>query len=134
MRPSELRAHSPTALRARGRHTRDPGGRRRASSTKATAWTRGERLVFIACPAAHAAELGLDREWECRVLERAEAAGLAPIVECCEPREGILVARWVARPRHGHGASAAARRISSSIALLVRRIHALAVPQGARAG
>ena len=56
---------------------------------------RGGRRYSLRVPAPHAAELGLDRGWECRVLERAAAAGIAPVVECCEPREGILVTRWV---------------------------------------
>jgi thiamine kinase-like enzyme len=65
------------------------------------------------------------------VLECAVAAGLAPIVECCEPRHGILVARWtegrpftpeqVCRPSN-----------LAQVAQLVRRIHSLKVPADAR--
>ena len=39
---------------------------------------RGDRLYSLRVPTPCAAELGIDREWECRVLGRAEAAGLAP--------------------------------------------------------
>jgi thiamine kinase len=92
---------------------------------------RGERSYSLRVPAAHAAELGLDREWECRVLERAAAAGLAPVIERCAPREGILVARWV------HGRSWTPEQVRRAenvdrIAMLVQRIHALAVPHGPR--
>jgi thiamine kinase len=92
---------------------------------------RGKRSYSLRVPAAHAAELGLDREWECRVLEGAEAAGLAPVIERCAPREGILVARWV------HGRSWTPEEVRRAenidrIAMLVRRIHALGVPHGPR--
>jgi len=92
---------------------------------------RGDRLYSLRVPTPYAAEFGIDREWECRVLGRAEAAGLAPTVECCEPRQGILVARWVA----GGAWTPAQVRHSDNIeciAQLARRIHALPVPQGAR--
>ena len=92
---------------------------------------RGEASYSLRVPAAHAAELGLDREWECRVLELAVAAGLAPIVERCAPREGILVARWV----HGRAWTREDVRGGQNIdriAALVRRIHALPVPHSPR--
>jgi thiamine kinase len=92
---------------------------------------RGERSYSLRVPAAHAAELGLDREWECRVLESAAAAGLAPLIERCAPREGVLVARWV----HGRSWTPEDVRRAENIdriAMLVRRIHALAVPHGPR--
>lgn len=81
--------------------------------------------------AKQAAELGLDRGWECRVLERAVAAGLAPLVECCEPRRGILVARWVdAQP----WTPEQVRRPENieKIARLARRIHTLPPLRAAR--
>jgi thiamine kinase len=92
---------------------------------------RGERSYSLRVPAAHAAELGLDREWECRVLEGAGALALAPVIERCAPREGILVARWA----HGHSWTPGEVRRAENIdriAMLVRRIHALAVPLGPR--
>jgi thiamine kinase-like enzyme len=92
---------------------------------------RGGQLYALRVPTGYAAEFGIDREWECRVLARAEAAGLAPTVECCEPRHGILVARWVAG---GTWTPAQVRHAENIeiIAQLARRIHALPVPQGAR--
>jgi len=60
--------------------------------------------------AADALELGVDHEWECRVLQCAARAGFAPVVACCEPSQGILVAEWTGgHPDHqetgrGHAA------------------------------
>ena len=82
-------------------------------------------------PAANACELGLDRCWEARVLERAVPAGLAPALAYCDPQRGILIARWV----DGRSWSAAeVRRQSniSSMAMLLRRIHALPMPTPTR--
>jgi thiamine kinase-like enzyme len=93
--------------------------------------TRGGRVYSLRVPAAHAAELGLDREWECRVLARAAAAGIAPAVECCEPRQGILVARWV-DGRAWTREQVQRPEVINQIAQLARRIHVLPVPQGAR--
>ncbi len=52
-------------------------------------------VYSLRVPVPDAAALGLDRGWECRVLACATAAGIAPIIECCEPLRGILVTRWV---------------------------------------
>src|SRR5579871_426399 len=54
-----------------------------------------EYALRLAVPGA--ADLGLDRHWECRVLRAAAAAGLAPALERCAPDAGVLVMRW----RHG---------------------------------
>jgi thiamine kinase-like enzyme len=92
---------------------------------------RGGRLFSLRVPAPHAVELGLDREWESRVLERAMAAGIAPIIERCEPRQGILVARWV----DGRAWTLEQVRRTENIekiAQLARHIHALPVPLAAR--
>jgi thiamine kinase len=78
-------------------------------------------------PAANACELGLDRGWEARVLERAVPAGLAPALAYCDPQRGILITRWV----DGRSWSAAQVRSQANIsrmALLLRRIHALPMP------
>ncbi len=92
---------------------------------------RGEGLYSLRVPTSCAAEFGIDREWECRVLGCAQAAGLAPTVECCEPRRGILVARWVAGGAWNPAQVRDAENIEC-MAQLARRIHALPVPQGAR--
>jgi thiamine kinase-like enzyme len=95
---------------------------------------RDGRMYSLRMPAAHAAAhapIGVDREWECRVLAVASAAGIAPVVERCEPRLGVLVARW----EEGHALSLAeARRpdIGAQVAQLARRVHALAPPRDAR--
>jgi thiamine kinase len=78
-------------------------------------------------PAPHGAGLGLDRAWECRVLERAGAAGVAPPIERCEPSAGILVARWV------EGATLSPPEVREAshlgaVAALIRRVHALPIP------
>jgi thiamine kinase len=88
--------------------------------------------------AAHAAAraathvpIGVDRAWECRVLAVASAAGIAPAIERCEPRLGVLVARW----EEGRALSAEeARRpgTGARVAELARRVHALAPPGNAR--
>ena len=74
-----------------------------------------------------AVQLGIDRDWEYRVLERASAARLAPRVERWEPRQGILVTRWV----EGRVWSEDEARLTANIAkvaLLARRVHALSPP------
>src|ERR1700734_810788 len=45
--------------------------------------------------AANLHDLGLDRHWEARVLERAVAAELAPPLVYYDPERGILISRWV---------------------------------------
>jgi aminoglycoside phosphotransferase (APT) family kinase protein len=82
-------------------------------------------------PAPHGVELGTDRAWECRVLERATAAGIAPRIVCCEPREGLLLAHWV----EGSAWTLEQARQQGNIekfASLVRRVHALATPAAPR--
>src|SRR3984893_3953480 len=81
--------------------------------------------------AADALELGVDHEWECRVLECAARAGLAPVVACCEPSRGILVAEWTG----GHAWTAEEVRLPGTIRALtglLRRVHALPIPHMAR--
>jgi thiamine kinase-like enzyme len=82
--------------------------------------------------AADSRDLGLDRAWEARVLERAVAADLAPPLTYYDPQRGILIARWV----DGRSWSPADVRRQSNIARvaeLMRRIHAVAMPMPARA-
>jgi thiamine kinase-like enzyme len=81
--------------------------------------------------AAGALELGVDHEWECRVLQCAARAGLAPAVACCEPSRGILVAEWSG----GHAWTAEESRLPGNIRALtglLRRVHALPIPRPAR--
>ncbi|HXC07341.1 MAG TPA: choline/ethanolamine kinase family protein [Steroidobacteraceae bacterium] len=81
--------------------------------------------------AANPHHLGVDREWEGRLLGAAVAADLAPAIVYCDPRHGILVTRWVeavpwspSEVRRGPGIE--------RIAELLRRIHALPMPAPAR--
>jgi len=72
-------------------------------------------------------DLGLDCAWEARVLQSAAAAGLAPAVEYCDTRRGILLSRWI----DGRCWSAAEVRTGpnlGAIAALLRRVHALPLP------
>src|ERR1700677_1218664 len=92
---------------------------------------RDGRMYSLRMPAAQPAPLRVGREWECRVLAVASAAGIAPMIERCEPRLGVLVARW----EEGHALSAEeARRpdTGARLAQLARRVHALAPPGNAR--
>jgi thiamine kinase-like enzyme len=81
--------------------------------------------------AANSCDFGPDRVWEARVLEHAVAADLAPRVTYCDPKRGILIARWV----EGRWWSPVDVRRQSNIsrmAELMHRIHAMAVPTPAR--
>lgn len=93
--------------------------------------TRGGRMYSMRVATADGGGLGVDREWECKVLGRAAAAGLAPAILRCEPTEGILVADWV------NGRTWTPREIRQpaqirAMAQLLRRVHALAIPPPAR--
>ncbi|MHB8475403.1 MAG: phosphotransferase [Steroidobacteraceae bacterium] len=92
---------------------------------------RGAAAYAMRVAACDPPDLGLDRAWEARVLERAAAAGLAPAVEYCDPRRGILISRWV-EGRQWHAADVRRRSGISRMAELVRRIHALPMPAPAR--
>jgi thiamine kinase-like enzyme len=92
---------------------------------------RDGRAYALRAASTNSSDLGLDRAWEARVLERAVAADLAPELTYCDPQRGILIARWV----DGRLWSPADVRRQSNIARvaeLLRRIHALAVPMPAR--
>jgi thiamine kinase-like enzyme len=93
---------------------------------------RSGRAYALRVAATNFYDLGLDRAWEARVLERAAAADLAPVLEYCDPQRGILIARWV----DGRLWSPVDVRQQSNIARvaeLMRRIHGLPIPMPARA-
>jgi thiamine kinase len=92
---------------------------------------RDGRAFSLRIAAPRASELGLDRGWECRVLRCAAGAGLAPAVERCEPRAGVLVARW-AEGRSWAFDQAGSPATLDTLALLVRRVHGLPLPARAR--
>jgi thiamine kinase len=80
---------------------------------------------------ANSYDLGLDRAWEARVLERAVAAGLAPELTYSDPQRGILIARWV-EGRLWSPADVRRQSNISRMAELLRRLHALPMPAPAR--
>jgi thiamine kinase-like enzyme len=89
--------------------------------------TRGGDSYSLRVPASDAAELGLEREWECRVRALAGAEGIAPRVEHCDPQSGVLVARWM----EGRAWTPEETRHEENIeriARLMRRVHALPPP------
>ena len=77
-------------------------------------------------------DLGQDREWECKVLACAAKAGLAPIIEHCEVPEGVLISDWVECRAWTPEEAALAENVQSMAQLLLR-VHALPIPQPARA-
>jgi thiamine kinase-like enzyme len=92
---------------------------------------RDGRMYSMRVATADSGDLGVDREWECKVLGTAAAAGLAPAILRCEPTQGILVAEWV------NGRTWTPRQIRQpaqirAMAQLLRRVHALAIPLPAR--
>ena len=92
---------------------------------------RNGQLFSLRIAAPRARELGLDRGWECRVLRCVAGANLAPAVECCEPRAGVLVTRW-AEGRSWTVEEASSPGNIRKVALLVRRVHALPPPDRPR--
>ena len=92
---------------------------------------RAGRLYSMRVATANSQDLGLDREWECKVLSHAAAAGLAPTIERCEPAQGVLVADWVSGRTWTLEEIRLPDRIHAMAGLL-RRVHALPIPQPAR--
>src|SRR5216684_7590492 len=92
---------------------------------------RDGRAYALRVAVANSHDLGLDRAWEARVLERAAAEYLAHELTYCDPQRGILIARWV----DGRLWSPVDVRRPSNVARmaeLMRRIHALPMPAPAR--
>jgi thiamine kinase len=92
---------------------------------------RDHHRYSLRVPLAEAAELGADSAWECRVLEQAAAAGIAPRIACCEPRLKILVTRWVDGRAWTPEEACHAENLEK-MALLLRRVHALPTPAAPR--
>ena len=92
---------------------------------------RDGREFSLRVAANESGELGVDRRWECRVLEAAVAADLAPTIERCDPERGVLVAAWMP----GRSLSPTEIRQPEGIdtmADLLRRVHALPIADPAR--
>jgi aminoglycoside phosphotransferase (APT) family kinase protein len=81
--------------------------------------------------AAEPRELCLDLSWEVRLLELAGSIGLAPHLVYYDRDTAVVLSRWAeGRSWSSHEARAAANL--ESIAALLRRVHALAIPMPAR--
>jgi thiamine kinase-like enzyme len=81
--------------------------------------------------AAESCELHADLPWEVQVLERAARGGLAPRLVYCDLDGAVLLSRW-AEGRSWVLHEAAMPANLERIAVLLRRVHALAVPMPAR--
>jgi thiamine kinase len=92
---------------------------------------RGAAVYAMRVAVSGLPDLGLDRAWEARVLESAAAAQLAPPVEYCDPKLGILISRWV-EGRQWHPADVRRSSGVSRMAEFLRRIHALPMPDPVR--
>jgi thiamine kinase-like enzyme len=88
--------------------------------------TREGAVYALKVAAEHRPELGMDRAWVLRVLERAGSLRLAPRLVYSDAG-GAVVVRWVSgRPWDPRESTLTAN--IRSIAQLLRRVHALAVP------
>lgn len=83
---------------------------------------------FARLGAEHAAALGVDRASECALLASVAAAGLAPEVLACEPGGALLVTRYV-EGRAWQAADVASETNLRRLAVLLRRLHELPVPE-----
>ena len=93
---------------------------------------RDGRRYVMRVAADTSPDLGQDRGWECRVLACAAKAGLAPVIECCEVADGVLISDWV-ECRAWTPEEAALPESVQGMAQLLLRVHGLPVPQPARA-
>ena len=89
---------------------------------------RRDGAVFaLRVASANPHQLGVDRQWEARLLRNAAAADVAPAAVYCDPQRGILISRW----SEGRQWSPQDARQTTNIlrmAELLRRVHALPVP------
>jgi thiamine kinase-like enzyme len=88
---------------------------------------RDGHAYALRAEAAQPYDLGLDRRWEARVLERAAAADLAPPLVYCDPERGIVISRWMDGQSWGRKDTLLPANLSR-MAELLRRIHGLRLP------
>jgi thiamine kinase-like enzyme len=94
--------------------------------------TRDGATYALKIASEHTPELGLDRAWVVRVLERAGSVRLAPRLVYADAGGAVVLARWVSgRPWVSQESKLGAN--TRSIAELLRRVHALSVPAPPRA-
>jgi thiamine kinase len=89
--------------------------------------TRGGSTYSLRLPARSAVPLGLDHEWECRVLRCAGAAGVAPPLERCDP----MLLHWIEGATWTRDVALQPASLLR-MAMLMRRVHTLGVPEPAR--
>jgi thiamine kinase len=92
---------------------------------------RDGRSYAMRTAAANPYDLGLDREWEARVLKSAVAVDLTPALVYCDPLRGILISRW-APGRSWLPAELRRPANISRMAELIRQVHALPLPAAPR--
>jgi aminoglycoside phosphotransferase (APT) family kinase protein len=92
---------------------------------------RGGRVYSLRLAESGSLVPGLDREWECRVLAAAAAAGVGPRICRCEPAAGVLVTDWV-EGRAWSAAEAVLLESVAAVARLLRRVHSMPIPGVAR--
>lgn len=85
-------------------------------------------FVRLARPGTEA--LGADLQAEARILQLVSAAGLSPPVLRCDPSRRLLVTRWI-EPA-AQEIDAADPAVVDAVALVLARLHRLAVPAGMR--
>jgi thiamine kinase len=129
MRPDELESLAVRHVPGRGPPIIDRLGKGLINETYRV--VRDGESFALRVAAANPHHLGVDREWEGRVLGAAVAADLAPAIVYRDPQHGILVTRWV----EGMPLNPSDVRRTPGIkriAELLRRIHALPMPAPAR--
>jgi thiamine kinase len=82
-------------------------------------------------PAGNSFDLGMDFDWEAKLLERAGSARLAPPLVYCDVERAILLTRWM-QGRVWLPTEAARADNLRQIALTLRRVHALPAPSPQR--
>ena len=82
--------------------------------------SRDGRDYSLRVAVADGATIALNRAWEAQLLHLAAAADLAPALRFCDVARGVLLSDWLP----GHSGAA-----SLQIARLLRRVHALPIPQ-----
>ncbi len=92
---------------------------------------RDGRTYSLRVDAENSQHLGVDRRWECRVLEAAAAVDLSPAIRYCDPVRGVLVADWI-EGRTWSEEEIRQPAAVDSMAQLLRRVHALRIAAPAR--
>lgn len=85
---------------------------------------------FVRLASRQVGRLGADHATECRVAGLAAAAGLAPDIVRCDPRERLLVTRWLDEAPAGR--PVARGRRMRVLATMLARLHGLPPPMGLR--